>query len=186
MIAIMSRPLDALWNASGPTRRLVEGEVLFRTGEPVRHVYRVEEGEIRLARLLPQRSELTIQRARDGDVLAEASLYAAAYHCDAVAILPTRVRSAPISRAVAMLAGDAEVALAFMRHLAIEVQSARARAEIVSLRTVSERLDAWLAFRDGDLPPRGQWRDVAGEIGVSPEALYRELAARRATATPAR
>jgi len=41
-------------------------------------------------------------------------------------------------------------------------------------------LDAWLALDDGNLPPTGRWREVAAEIGVSPEAFYRELATRRA------
>jgi hypothetical protein len=49
----------------------------------------------------------------------------------------------------------------------------------VSLKTVAERLDAWLALHDDGLPPKGQRLRVASEIGVTPEALYRELARRR-------
>jgi hypothetical protein len=60
------------------------------------------------------------------------------------------------------------------------VQRARAQVEIVSLKKVSERLDAWLAL-SGDLPPKGQWHRLASEIGVTPEALYREIARRRNT-----
>ncbi len=41
-------------------------------------------------------------------------------------------------------------------HLAGEVQPARARAELLSLRTVRERLAAWRALH-GKLPPRGRW-----------------------------
>jgi hypothetical protein len=29
------------------------------------------------------------------------------------------------------------------------------------------------------LPPKGEWKSVAEQIGVSPEALYRELSRRR-------
>ncbi|WP_236841765.1 hypothetical protein [Bosea sp. PAMC 26642] len=72
------------------------------------------------------------------------------------------------------------MARALTCHLAVEVRRARARAEIASLKTVAMRLDAWLALEEGELPPRGRWREVAAEIGVSPEAFYRELAARRA------
>ena len=43
---------------------------------------------------------------------------------------------------------------------------------------VSARLDAWLAWH-GELPPRGDWKQLADQIGVSPEALYREMARRR-------
>jgi CRP-like cAMP-binding protein len=70
----------------------------------------------------------------------------------------------------------------FAAHLAHQVQRARARAELLSLRTVAERLDAWQALLHGHgFPARGRWNEVAQEIGVSPEALYRELARRRET-----
>lgn len=63
-------------------------------------------------------------------------------------------------------------------HLSREVRNARQRAEILSLRTVADRLDAWLA-ENGDMPEKGLWKNVAEEIGASPEALYREIARRR-------
>jgi hypothetical protein len=50
---------------------------------------------------------------------------------------------------------------------------------MLSLKTVAARVDAWTAFNDAQLPPKGQWRQVAAEIGVTPEALYREFARRR-------
>jgi CRP-like cAMP-binding protein len=77
------------------------------------------------------------------------------------------------------LENDPALARALAQYLALEVQSARARAEIVALKTVAARLDAWLALNNGPLPPKGRWCEVAEEIGVTPEALYRELARRR-------
>jgi len=50
-------------------------------------------------------------------------------------------------------------------------------SEIRALRTVSERLDAWLAG-GRMLPPKGEWQDLAQILGVTREALYRELAQR--------
>ena len=64
------------------------------------------------------------------------------------------------------------------RRLAHAVQEARMKSEIRTLRTVAERLDAWLSAKDGGLPPKGQWQELASELGVSREALYRELARR--------
>jgi CRP-like cAMP-binding protein len=76
-----------------------------------------------------------------------------------------------------MIVGDR--ARAWARHLAQEVQRARAQAEILSLKTVAERVDAWITLNDDALPPKGYWHQVASEIGITPEALYRELARRR-------
>lgn len=67
----------------------------------------------------------------------------------------------------------------WIARLSHELQSARKRAEIASLRTVGSRLEAWLIWNDGALPARGYWRDLANEIAVSPEALYREFSGRR-------
>ena len=62
--------------------------------------------------------------------------------------------------------------------LAHEVQNARLRAETLALKSVAARLDAWIAW-NGALPEKGKWTALAGEIAVSPEALYREIARRR-------
>lgn len=179
MIAIMSAGFEDIWREGTRERRLRDGEVLFRAGDPVRFLHRVQSGMMRLVRPLPHGAELVLQRARAGDVLAEASVFASDYHCDAVAAMPTRLEVVPAHRVIDAIGRDPGSAHAFARYLALEVQAARARAEILSLRTVGERLDAWLALNAGALPPKGRWREVAGEIGVTPEALYRELARRR-------
>ena len=62
--------------------------------------------------------------------------------------------------------------------LARSVQAARVRAEIRSLPRVAERLDAWLAEGNA-LPGKGQRQELAAELGVTREALYRELSRRR-------
>ena len=179
MITIMFMPIEDLWNVDARERSLADGEVLFRAGDPVHFLYRVESGAVRLIRPLTHGSELTLQRVRAGSLLAEASLFAAAYHCDAVAETPACLRGVPVKRIRQALENDPAIAKALAQYLALEVQSARARAEIVSLKTVAARLDAWLTVNNGPLPSKGQWREVAKEIGVTPEALYREIAHRR-------
>lgn len=179
MIGIMLGALDALWGEGASERRLAAGEALFRSGDPVRFLYRVETGAVNLVRPLTHGAELVLQRARAGALLAEASLFAERYHCDAVAGTDARIRGVARARVAEALDRDPALALSLARDLALKVQNARARAEIVSLRTVAARLDGWLAVQAGGLPGRGRWRELAGEIGVTPEALYRELAARR-------
>lgn len=181
MIRIMlASALDELWAERGRDRRLEAGETLFRSGDAVRRLYRVVDGLIALVRPLPHGADLVIQRARAGTIIAEASLFADTYHCDAVARGAARVADVSVDQVNDLLQRRPDLARALACHLAAEVQRARARAEIASLKTVAMRLDAWLALEDGDLPPRGRWREVAAEIGVSPEAFYRELATRRA------
>ncbi len=184
MIRIMSDVLfSGLLALARGRRKLAAGETLFRAGDPVQALFLVEAGRMRLVRALPHGFQLTIQRAGPGSVLAEASLFADRYHCEAVATDAALLRTLPRPRLEAALAGDAGLARAWAAHLAREVQRARASAEILSLKTVGDRLDAWLALNDGGLPAKGGWRLIASEIGVSPEALYREIARRRINAS---
>ncbi len=77
------------------------------------------------------------------------------------------------------LSRDATLAESWAQSLSRALQAARLRAEIRGLRTVAERLEVWLG-EDGRLPDRGRWQELAEELGVTREALYRELARRRA------
>ena len=78
-----------------------------------------------------------------------------------------------------MMAEQPEFATALAQHLAHEVMRMRSLAEIASLRTVAARLDMWLALGDGKIPQAGRRHELARELGVTPEALYRELSRRK-------
>lgn len=65
-------------------------------------------------------------------------------------------------------------ALSLIETHAKEVQSQRARIEILRMRRVADRPDAWLELH-GE-PEKEGWIRVADQIGVTPPALYRELA----------
>jgi CRP-like cAMP-binding protein len=180
MIAIMSSSLfEYFLTLAEREQRVDAGNSLFRTDDPVRSLFLITAGELRLVRALPNGLQLTLQRAGTGSIVAEASLFADRYHCDALAAEESAVRSVPITKAKAALESDSDLASALMRHLAGEVHRTRTRAEILSLKSVAARLDAWIAFNGGKLPPKGRWHQAASEIGVTPEAFYRELARRR-------
>lgn len=179
MIVIMSAWLHRIDALVERELALGDGDVLFRVGEAVRYFYVVRSGCILLARVQPAGEPLVLQRATAGQLVAEASVFAAKYHCDALGSSPTvvgRIRKANIEQ---LKEEDPLWLAGFAAHLATEVQRARARAQLLSLKRVDARLDAWLALNDGVLPPRGRWFGLAAELAVTPEALYRELARRR-------
>lgn len=186
MIEIMSALIGLLRAMPSTTREFAPGEYIFHRDDEVRSLHLVEAGVVQLLRHQAGGAPLMLQRAATGAILAEASIFSSRYHCDAVATAPTRlliVRKSAVRDRLAHNAGFAET---WLRHLAHEVQSARLRSEILSLRTVSERLEAWLAGQDGRLPEKGSWKSLSAEIGVSPEALYREIAKRRGGPRPTR
>ena len=127
-------------------------------------------------------ASLTLHVAQAGNALAEASLFAEVYHCDAIARTDAQV--AYVSRAafLASLQKMPTVALSLLESHAKEVQVQRARIEILRLRRVRDKLDAWLELY-GE-PRKGEWVRVADDIGVLQPALYRELARRKANSKP--
>jgi len=178
MIAIMFTHLQDLLPADAiRRRRCVQGEWTFHRGDPVRSVHFVLEGFVELLRHAADGKPVILQRAGNGDMLAEASAFASHYHCDGIAA--TAALLAEIDRADFLaLISNHDFAANCMASMANEIRSTRLRAEILSLKTVAERLDAWLTFNDDGLPAKGGRIALARELGVSPEALYREIAQR--------
>ena len=159
--------------------QFVAGQALFHLSDPVVVVHFIKQGRVHLLRYQSDGAVLLLQRAGLGSVLAEASLYSDVYHCDAVAIEPTVTLTIAKADLRMALLQDPEFSEVWIKHLARELQKARLNAEILSLKTVAQRLDAWMACNDAALPDKGEWRNLANQIGVSPEALYREIAKRK-------
>ena len=186
MIAIMQQDLKTLLDGMpGNECRFAEGATVFTQGDRVRLVHFVRDGTIHLVRRQEDGAMLILQHAQAGSILAEASVYSDRYHCDARAEVETVTWALARRDLRERLEETSDGFRIWTRYLGHEVQRARLHAEILSLKTVKARLDAWMVW-NGDLPEKGRWRSVADEIGVSPEALYRELAKSRREGAKAR
>jgi CRP-like cAMP-binding protein len=138
----------------------------------------VEEGCVELVRHTRSGTRLVLSRVRPGNVLAEASAYAEVYHCDGVSLARSRVKRVSTTEFQQKLASNANLQYVWAKALAHELQAARTNAEVRTLRTVAEKVDVWLESNKS-LPPKGELQVLAQVLGVTREALYRELAKRR-------
>lgn len=173
----MSSPFNALFVGGTPTS-LNKDQLVFQSGDKVLSMYLVLDGHIDLVRHTLSGSRLVLFRAGPAHVLAEASAYSESYHCDGVAISAARLISIPVAEFQRRLDQDTDLARFWAERMAHNLQAARMGSEIRTLRTVSERLDAWQTVH-GDIPEKGQLQNLAQSIGVTREALYRELSKRR-------
>jgi CRP/FNR family transcriptional regulator len=153
------------------------GETLFRQGDPVYAIFAVAEGRIRLVRHGADGRTLTLHVAGKGDSFAEAALFSANYHCDAIADIDSVVAVTPKPALTDAMARDPVLTEAFMALLAGQVRDLRSQIELRNIRSARERIIAWLMLAGAD---RGITLDrplkiVASEIGLSQEALYRAL-----------
>lgn len=179
MIEIMSNHWLHCFEGA-PTRRLEDGGTLFRRDDPVKSAFLVREGRISLRRALQDGGLLTLHTATAGELVAEASLFADHYHCDAVTDMATTVSVLPKAKLLGHLenaAASDRLSIRAFERTAKELQTLRTRIEIMRMRKVSDRLDAYLELYGPT--EGGGWVRVADWIGVTPPALYRELAKRR-------
>lgn len=163
-------------------KRLEAGEILFRTGDKPPGLVEVVEGRIKLVRNLASGREVTLYSAGPGDLVAEASLFAAQTHCDAVAREASLVHVYPRMNVLRSIAGanQDEGALWLTTRLANQVISLRTRLETLQIRSARDRITRHILLA-GDASGRlsveiGGLRTIAAEIGLSPEAFYRALA----------
>lgn len=163
-----------------PKRALEEGETLFRRGDQVEWAFLVSDGRISLRRALQDGGLLTLHSADAAELVAEASLFAERYHCDAVSEIPTTVSllsKAELMRNLEISGSAGHLSVKAFERTARELQNLRTRIEVMRLRKVTDRLEAYLELYGP--AEEGSWVRVADWIGVTPPALYRELAKRR-------
>jgi CRP-like cAMP-binding protein len=161
-------------------RQLQPGETLFRHGDATVAVYIVRSGRVRLIRHLADGSTVALHAAGTDETLAEAALFADAYHCDAVAEAPSEVILVPKADLLAALEAHPQAALQLARGLAFRVRDLRAQLEMRNIRSAPERVLCWLRMRAEGIPPLVRidrpWTEIAAEIGLTHEAIYRALA----------
>ena len=177
-------PPDALppsLEAGSVVRVLAAGELLFQQGDRAAAIYEVESGRLRLSRRTADDHLVILHTARRGEFFAEASLFAETYHCDAVAAVQSRVRAYPKEIVMEALRKDPALAEAFMARLARQLQELRAQMELRNIRSARDRVLQYLRLRAGvhgrSVAIEGRLQDIAAEIGMTREALYRTLAA---------
>jgi CRP-like cAMP-binding protein len=161
-------------------RDLESGQTLFRAGQRTIGPYQVLSGRVRLARVDRSGREIVLYTAGGGDMIAEASLFSSVYHCDAIASTPAKVRLYPKDAVLAEFKRDPDAAKSFMTRLARQVMDLRTRMELRNIRSARDRIRHYLALNAGPdgltVAVNGTLKELAAELGLSHEALYRTLA----------
>ena len=150
---------------------------LFLTGERPQWMFFVVSGEVTLERTGLQGEPVVLQRTRLGFV-SEASLKVDKYHCDARAIADTTVIKVPAKELAFVLDRDPDFASRWIDMLNSEVKRLRLHCERLSMKSVKDRVLHLIDTegKSGQYQVTTGLKSLAGELGVSHEALYRTLA----------
>jgi CRP/FNR family transcriptional regulator, dissimilatory nitrate respiration regulator len=181
---VSGKETDDLWRwwEQEATRRrsLDKGAALFFRGDAVDSMFRVESGQVRLERRTIDGKLLVLSVSGPGDLVAEGSLFASHYHCDASAIGEASVSLCAKPALLAAMAQAPAVGLDFGRLVARQLQAVRLQLELRNVRSAEERILLYLEMHADPASRRlalaGPLQDIAAEIGLTREALYRALA----------
>ncbi len=155
-----------------------KGSLLFQTGKKPELMFFVLSGEVTLERLSQHGDPVVLQRTRYGFV-SEASLQSPKYHCDGRVVANSEIIQIPLSALADALNSDSAFAARWIRMLNQEVKRLRLQCERLSMKSVKDRV-LHLIHTEGK---NSQYqvstglKSLAGELGVTHEALYRTLAA---------
>ncbi len=155
-----------------------KGTLLFRTGKRPEWMFFVLSGEVTLERLSQEGDPLVLQRTRYGFV-SEASLQSPKYHCDARVVANSEIVQIPLTSLADALSTDTAFAGRWISMLNQEVKRLRLQCERLSMKSVKDRILHLIHTegKNGQYQVNTGLKSLAGELGVTHEALYRTLAA---------
>jgi CRP/FNR family transcriptional regulator, dissimilatory nitrate respiration regulator len=166
--------------ATARQRTLQAGESLFRQGDQTYGIFAIVKGRVQMIRYDSHGRALVLFTGAEGELFAEAALFSETYHCDAMAATEATVRIYPRPILLSLLRRDPTAAQKFIALLAREVMSLRTRLEVLNIRSASERVLRHLftaAGSDGrTVEISGTLKEMASELGLAHEVLYRTLA----------
>lgn len=181
----MADELLNLFRSLKPSRRsLVAGEVLFRTGDAATAVFHVEQGVVRQSR-----AGVPLHSAEAGTAFAEWALFTDTCPCDAEAVTDAVVLGFAKTPTLLLLKAHPEINLAFSAVLARQLHRMRGRLELVRQKGARERVLGYLVragAADRTTTLDRSLTEVAHDIGITREALYRTLAKLEAEGVVAR
>lgn len=154
-----------------------KGCLIFETGKKPDWMFFVVHGEVTLERLSQHGDTVVLQRTRQGFV-SEASLESSHYHCDARAVADSHIIQIPLSAMADALNKDPAFAGRWIHMLNQEVKRLRLQCERLNLKSVKDRVLHLLHTegQNGQYQVNTGLKSLAGQLGVTHEALYRTLA----------
>jgi CRP-like cAMP-binding protein len=175
---------------SGIERKLVAGQMLYGQGDAAIGLYEVVSGKVRQVRIDPEGRDVVVGIACPGDVIGEGALFSCVHDCAATAVTKAVVRLHRKAPLLSELERNPQAGVAFMAMLVQQILNLRIRLERRSIQSARDRVLHYLAANAGGrertvaLP--STVKDLAAELGLTPEALYRTLSEMSASGEIAR
>ena len=162
-------------------RELVSGEVLFHHQDTAQYVFALKKGRIRIERSTCEGNLVIFNIVRAGESFAESALFTKTYHWNAVVEIPSSVIYYPKNIVWQVLNDQPHLALKLLPKLDRQSQSLEKLLLLRSIRSARDRLLQYiLLFTASEQKKKvvfdRSYKNIADELGLSSETLYRTLA----------
>ena len=161
-------------------QNLVAGETLFAQEDEASNFYVVTSGRIKLLRYLEGGKISTFEIVRASQSVAEVALFTDIYPCTAIAETNSEVIAYPKKELLKVLREYPDLAENFMSMLVKKIQSLKFRLELRDIRIAHERVLRYLRHlvnfpEETTVVLDRPLKDIAGDLGFTPETLSRAL-----------
>lgn len=164
---------------SSYTRSFAQNEVLFRQGEYASAFYMVETGRVKAVRYTTDGSDVTLQVAREGESVATEAVFIERYSCTGIAETRTTVTVFPKAQLLASLRNNPLLLMLFAKRLSELVFDLKDNLELRGTRSARSRILRYLNLvsdpNTKTLNVDRPLKNIANELGLAPEVLYRTL-----------
>jgi CRP/FNR family transcriptional regulator, dissimilatory nitrate respiration regulator len=158
---------------------LADGEILFCQNEPAKAIFMVESGCIKLIHYSYSGKIVNHYSVKPGEYFAEVALFNEVYVCTAIAESSTRVISVSKQLFLTSLDKNLNLSRTFTEQLARRLHQTKILLELRGIRSASDRVLHYLRImtpaNEKILNLEQPLKDIANDIGITPEALSRTL-----------
>lgn len=171
--------LPATLQSVATYQHFAKGQFLFHRNQKPQVIYAVKSGQVRLVHYTQSGQSISYYTVHSGEICAEVALFLDTYTCNAIAEASTQVLAFPKQAFLSTLQQDPDFAIAFMTQLSYRLHTTKTMLELRSIRSAQERVLHYLRLV---LPPEQNTvvleqplKDIAADLGISPEVLSRTL-----------
>jgi CRP/FNR family transcriptional regulator, dissimilatory nitrate respiration regulator len=158
---------------------LVTGQTLFLENDPAQAFFVLESGQIKLLHYTESGQIVQHYRIFAGESFAEVTLFNDRYLCTAIAEAPSRVVIFPKQPFLEALQQDLHLSSRMIEQLARRLHQTKT---LITTRSIRSARDRVLHYLRVIVPPNTKnlildrpLKDIASDIGISPEVLSRTL-----------
>ncbi|MFK5893014.1 MAG: Crp/Fnr family transcriptional regulator [Pseudomonadota bacterium] len=154
-------------------------DTIFYTGDKVKGFYYVISGEIKALRNMMSGTEVVMVRSQSGEYFGETAMAIEHYICDGVCTKNTELIFMP-KETLKTAMKNSEFSMAFSLALAKNARRQCSRYERLRLHKAKDRLKHFLLCESNPHTGLLVWKssllELASELAIEPETLYRVLA----------